>query len=76
MPRAFDEDAAHGQCRSGKEMPAPIPLAFLIGAGHSQVGFVNEGGGLQGLLMAFARAWLYRMLGPAGGPAPPDPEGS
>jgi RNA polymerase sigma factor (TIGR02999 family) len=24
----------------------------------------------------FARAWLYRMLGPPGNPTPPDPEGS
>jgi hemoglobin-like flavoprotein len=42
VPRALDEDAAHGERRGGEEMAPSIPAARRLPGGNPDVGFVHE----------------------------------
>src|SRR5262245_21567938 len=48
-PRLIDQNASHGLGRSGKKMPAPVPLLTVLGAHEPQIGLVHEGRRLQRL---------------------------
>jgi len=48
-PRVFDEDFPHRVGGSREEMPAAGPGALLVAADETQVGFMNQGGGLERL---------------------------
>ena len=63
VPRALDEDAAHRQRGSGKEVAAPIPFPILVIAGDAEVGLVDERRRLQRLVsIALAREARPREL--------------
>ena len=49
----LDEDAAHGLGGGGEEVAAAVPLLGLFRVHQAQVGFVDEGGCLQGLAGLF-----------------------
>ncbi len=51
LPSFLDEDAPHGFGGSAEEMFSVFPV--LVVADEAQPGFVNEGGGLEGLAWAF-----------------------
>lgn len=53
----INEDAAHGFGGGGKEVRAILPRGLVVPA-ESQPGFVNQGGGLQGLAGRFTRHFL------------------
>src|SRR5205823_6102090 len=43
------EDAAHGLGGGGEEVPAALPAVLVGGADQAEVGFVDQGGGLEGV---------------------------
>ena len=62
-PRMIDQDSAHHLCRHAKEVRSILPHDTLL-THQSQVGLVDEGGWLQGVIGAFAAE--------IGGRAPPE----
>src|SRR5262249_21188977 len=56
---AVDEDAAHGLGGGSEEMPAAVPVPFLVVPDQAQVGLVNQGGGLERL----SRLLVGQLLG-------------
>src|SRR6516165_10549510 len=48
-PRLLDQDAAHGLRRRCEKMAAAAPVLNLVDIYQTQIGFVYQGGGLQGL---------------------------
>jgi hypothetical protein len=52
MAGALHEDAPHRFRRRREEMPAVLPLLSLL-ADEPQIGFVNQGRGLKGLVRRF-----------------------
>ena len=51
MAGALDENAAHGECGGGEEVPAPRPGSVLSIAGDPEIRFVHECGRLQRLIL-------------------------
>ncbi len=51
----FDQNPAHGFGRGRKEMPAAIPGPVGLAADQSQIGFVDERGGLERLPRRLSR---------------------
>ncbi len=51
----FDEDAAHGFGGRGEEMAAAIPLLCLLRVHQAEVGFVDQGRGLERLARPLLR---------------------
>ena len=45
----------HRRGGRGEKMAAAVPVPFGLGADQSQIGFVHQGGGLQGLARLFFR---------------------
>ena len=52
----FDQDAAHRLGRGGEEVPPAVPMPCLVHVHEPNVGFVNQGRGLEGLAGALAEA--------------------
>ena len=61
-PGVLDEDAAHGFGGGGKEVSPAIPVLHLLHVHEPDVGFVDQGRGLQGLAGRFVGQLLGRQL--------------
>ena len=57
VPGIVNEDAPHGFGGGGEKMGAVLPDGLAVAAGK-EPGFVDEGGGLQGLARGFAGEFL------------------
>ena len=55
---AVDEDASHGFGGRDVEVAAVVPTGFGFVAGNTEIGFVNEGGGAEGLAGRFVGHFL------------------
>src|SRR5262245_17919303 len=51
----LDQDAAHGFRGGGEEVTAAVPVETVGGPDQAEVGLVDEGGGLQGLVGGLGR---------------------
>src|SRR5439155_3487169 len=58
----FDEDPPHGLGGGGEEVPAAVPVWGLLDIDQADVGFVDQGGGLQRLAWPFVRHLFGRQL--------------
>ena len=66
-PRAVDKDAPHCLGRGGKEVPLMVPPISGGCSDQSQIGFMNERGGLQRVA-----GWLRSQSGGSDNPDSPD----
>ena len=53
MTGEFDQDASHRLCGGREEVPAAVPVLFLVFADQPQVRLVDQGGGLERLPRRF-----------------------
>src|SRR6266567_3385065 len=51
----FDENSPHRLGRSREEMAPAVPLLNLVGIDQAEIGFMHQGGGLEGLPGFFPR---------------------
>src|ERR1700730_15821531 len=60
--RLLDEDAAHGFGGGREEVAAAVPALGLLGVYQAQIGFMDQGGGLECLPRLFLSQLLGRQL--------------